>query len=174
MEVEQTLYRFYNENDELIYVGITNTWYQRFHQHEKKSGWFSEAVKVTFEKYPDRESVELAESYIIKLEKPKYNKSQNPDYETASSHAQKIKQWVFENDIDLQHEPLVEYINLAREKFGWKRKSAKYAALIWFPAYSKAKNEIGFECRNCESYMHHTVYENGAKEAYAEWMRGDF
>lgn len=169
---EQILYRFYDENDQLIYVGITHTWYQRFHQHEKNSGWFSEAVKVTFERFPDRESVEQAELEIIQRERPAHNKYANPDYESTSAHGQKIRSWVFNRYIDDAHKPMADFVDTARDKFKWPRKSAKYAALIWFVAYASAKRDTGFECRNCEAYTSHRSYKTSAEAALKEFRQG--
>lgn len=166
---QQTLYRFFDDQDRLLYVGITNTWYQRFHQHEKEAGWFAHVVRATFEKFPDRESVMAAETAAILSETPIYNKQQNPDYESPTDHFQRIKYAIFaKSQLDELHTPVFDQILAYLVHYKLPKKSAKYAAMLWFSSYYQAQNS-GFECRNCEALFHHRMYSQLARDAWEEY-----
>jgi excinuclease UvrABC nuclease subunit len=89
--MKQTLYRFYNQNDELLYVGITKFFEPRLKQHYKNADWFFETSRATLEHYQTRQDVEQAESRAIKLEKPKYNIAKNPDKEQALTELARLQ-----------------------------------------------------------------------------------
>ena len=169
--MEQTLYRFFDNQDRLLYVGITNTWYHRFHQHEKSAGWFSQAAKCTFTKYPDREAVIAAENLAIQTESPIHNKAGNPAYESPVDHFQKFKPVLFGKEWTLDgHDPVTYWIHhvLFEENFEYPRVNTKWAAYVWFSAYNAAKTRDGFECRNCEAIFTTSMYRKLAIEARDE------
>jgi predicted GIY-YIG superfamily endonuclease len=39
------LYRFFDQDDNLLYVGITNSPWTRFNQHRSDKSWFFEILK---------------------------------------------------------------------------------------------------------------------------------
>lgn len=69
-----TLYRHFDSNDNLLYIGISLSAMNRLSQHEDNSHWFNSISKVTIEKYNTREEALKAEKDSILLEKPLYNK----------------------------------------------------------------------------------------------------
>ena len=75
---KQTLYRFYDGNDELLYVGITKFFEPRLKQHYRNAEWFFDTAFVRLEHFATRQEVEMAESYAIKNENPRYNIAKNP------------------------------------------------------------------------------------------------
>jgi hypothetical protein len=168
-KVDQVLYRFYDDQDRLLYVGITGSWHQRFHQHEKEAGWFILAVRCTFERHETRESVAEAETKAILTEFPIYNKDQNPNYENSIAHFQRIKFAVFgQLEIDDLHKPLMKKIWDYLDFYKMPRKQAKYVAFLWFSAYSTI-NKAEFECKNCEALFSHRMYLDLAKQAREEY-----
>jgi excinuclease UvrABC nuclease subunit len=79
----QTLYRFYDAENSLLYVGITKFFEPRLKQHYKNAEWFFETAYVRLEHYQTRQEVELAETRAIKTERPKYNIAKSLDKEVA-------------------------------------------------------------------------------------------
>jgi excinuclease UvrABC nuclease subunit len=71
--VKQALYRWFNDEGVLLYVGISSTLPSRVKQHSKASKWFDEASFMTIEWHENRGMVELAEKLAIKYEAPFYN-----------------------------------------------------------------------------------------------------
>lgn len=69
------LYRFYGDNGQLLYVGITVDPTARWKQHRKDKQWWREVRGISLDEYPDRASVMAAEKRAIQVEKPKYNKA---------------------------------------------------------------------------------------------------
>ena len=146
---QQILYRFFDSEENLVYVGITNDWKHRFHDHERQARWWSEVAKVTFERYEDRESVSAAEIKAIKTEQPKYNKQHHPEYLSPNQHFQQIKFWVH-TDIkpDKDHERLVEILKFWHEEDEIWKKQSKHLA-YWLVTLVKPLLMEGALCRNC-------------------------
>lgn len=71
----ECLYRWYNWENKLLYVGITSNIGARIKDHKRQSGWANEAEYIELEWFYTREEVEAAERVAIRNEKPKYNKA---------------------------------------------------------------------------------------------------
>lgn len=67
------LYRHFDENNELLYVGISLSTVYRLSQHKVASPWFADIKKVEIETFPSREEALEAEREAIQTEDPKYN-----------------------------------------------------------------------------------------------------
>ena len=72
-KITHALYRFFDEGDELLYVGITNNPSARFKQHGADKDWWHEVVTIRMQRYPSRAAVLIAEKRAIIEEKPRYN-----------------------------------------------------------------------------------------------------
>ena len=68
-----TIYRLYNAEGQLLYVGITGLGMARLKEHSKKQPWWTEVASASFEHCGDRESALRGEESLIKTLKPKYN-----------------------------------------------------------------------------------------------------
>jgi predicted GIY-YIG superfamily endonuclease len=71
------LYRYYSADNELLYVGISKSVFERLSQHKANAKWFKDSVRVEYINYPDRKSALLAEEHAIKTENPKFNITHN-------------------------------------------------------------------------------------------------
>jgi predicted GIY-YIG superfamily endonuclease len=69
------LYRFFNEADELLYVGITRGLQGRFVQHARDKAWFDEIARSETEQCLTHATALARESTAILTERPKYNKA---------------------------------------------------------------------------------------------------
>jgi excinuclease UvrABC nuclease subunit len=79
----QTLYRFYDAEGVLLYVGITKFFEPRLKQHYKNAEWFFDTASVKLEHYQTRQEVERAETQAIEQESPRYNIAKSLDKEVA-------------------------------------------------------------------------------------------
>jgi hypothetical protein len=68
-----TLYRSYDKEGVLLYVGVTNAYWRRRGQHSASSPWRDLATKWTREEYPTRAAALEAERHAIQNENPIYN-----------------------------------------------------------------------------------------------------
>lgn len=73
------LYRLYNADDELLYIGITFDWYTRRAGHQSDKYWWPEVVRNERTEYPSRIAAALAERDAIMAELPRYNVQHHPD-----------------------------------------------------------------------------------------------
>lgn len=71
------LYRYFDSNGKLLYVGISVDSLERACQHQHSSEWFKLFTSMTRQTYPDRKSAKQAEIKAIQEEKPLYNKHHN-------------------------------------------------------------------------------------------------
>jgi predicted GIY-YIG superfamily endonuclease len=69
------LYRFFDGDGGLLYVGITNNLWHRVGSHSELQLWWSQVATATVEHYPDRRSLSDAERVAIKTEHPRHNKA---------------------------------------------------------------------------------------------------
>jgi predicted GIY-YIG superfamily endonuclease len=67
------LYRHFDSDETLLYIGITNDVRNRFKQHDKEKEWWKDVRHCTFDHFPTRAALEEAEVEAIRNERPKYN-----------------------------------------------------------------------------------------------------
>lgn len=67
------LYRFYDDHNRLLYVGITSDPRLRFEQHRAAKPWWPDIVVREVTWYPTRELLAAAERDAIQRERPRYN-----------------------------------------------------------------------------------------------------
>lgn len=67
------VYRMFDKNQTLLYVGITNNWKNRLHQHRQDKWWLGDVHEVTFEQFATRDDALRAEKDAIECEGPAYN-----------------------------------------------------------------------------------------------------
>lgn len=70
---ETQLYRHFNADGELLYVGISMTVLIRTRSHSYNSTWFNEVRRIEIEPFPSLVSALEAERSAIRDEKPKHN-----------------------------------------------------------------------------------------------------
>lgn len=68
------LYRLYDADGGLLYIGQSNDPWQRFRSHRHDSAWWvHRAVRGRISVFPDRAAAKAAEREAIKAERPRYN-----------------------------------------------------------------------------------------------------
>ncbi len=72
-DIPQSLYRFYDTNGRLLYIGITMDLGGRWGSHNRDKPWWRSVARATIEHHPNREAVLAAERAAIIAEKPAYN-----------------------------------------------------------------------------------------------------
>lgn len=68
--METELYRHFDADGRLLYVGISYDALVRLRQHKDRSAWFSRIASITIEKHATREAALAAEAEAINREKP--------------------------------------------------------------------------------------------------------
>lgn len=70
---DHVLYRFYDREGALLYVGITSSIRARFKWHAAKQLWWPEVADCRIQFYPDRTTLTMAERVAIRYERPRHN-----------------------------------------------------------------------------------------------------
>lgn len=73
MSEPTTLYRAYDINGQLLYVGVAKNWGRRWAQHSERAPWYGTVARLRIELLPDRESALAAELEAIVNEQPIHN-----------------------------------------------------------------------------------------------------
>jgi predicted GIY-YIG superfamily endonuclease len=74
-----SLYRLFDHDDQLLYVGITCNPDDRWRRHAGDKAWWPTVVRKALEWHVDRETALLAECHAITTEHPRWNIAQpNP------------------------------------------------------------------------------------------------
>lgn len=71
------LYRWYDESDRLLYLGISDNLPGRVKGHVRGSSWMDFAVRSTVARFPTRKEAAEAETAAIKAEQPLFNDVHN-------------------------------------------------------------------------------------------------
>lgn len=67
------LYRFFDSDGSLLYIGISLSVVQRLQGHLREKQWIPETGSLTWVTYETREAAEEAERFAIKTERPPHN-----------------------------------------------------------------------------------------------------
>ena len=154
--MDEVLYRFFNDQGQLLYVGISNNWQQRLKQHYKDSDFHYEASVITLERFATRAEVEAAERQAILSENPVYNKQHNPNFEDATKHLTKIKYWVYSDlQPDDQH---IGMVNELKRIFTsdplWQKKTAGFIAYYFLEMLPDWAEQFETSCQECINAWH--------------------
>lgn len=68
-----SLYRHFDRDGRLLYVGISNNALARLRGHKLDASWYPEITDISIAHYPDRATAERAEARAIRTEAPLYN-----------------------------------------------------------------------------------------------------
>jgi len=69
------LYRHYDKEGKLLYVGKSTNFSSRLCVHKSKSDWFDDIYSIIIEKFQNGNNLALAEMEAIKMENPINNKA---------------------------------------------------------------------------------------------------
>ncbi len=161
--MQEVLYRFFDSEGTLLYVGISNDWISRLRHHEQHSDFFSAVSDMTFERYPDRPAVVAAELMAITTEDPLFNRAGNPNYQTWQTHFRELLgMCVDRRKRDNKHRHLIEEMvgDEPEEEEGFP--SAKWFSNGFLSTWWHLVEYYDFDCELCsEVAQHPTVHAWG-------------
>jgi predicted GIY-YIG superfamily endonuclease len=158
----QYLYRAFDSEGTLLYVGISGRWSERLHRHEKTSQWMQKADIVKLERFETREAVMAAEKKAIKSERPMHNKQMNEDFDDARVHFKKLKEWLIGGYEPDSHRKFLNTIRCTFQTdqgFLNPKKSYDFAFAFNESYHWLAYHKI-HDCRNCEAISRHGMYNS--------------
>jgi predicted GIY-YIG superfamily endonuclease len=85
--VNHKVYRLFDKEGNLLYVGVTSSVAARFAAHEEEKAWWHEVNEVKQELFDTREEAFRAEKVAIRTEDPTYNKIRYGSSTPKSSQA---------------------------------------------------------------------------------------
>jgi predicted GIY-YIG superfamily endonuclease len=94
----EALYRWFDHDQRLLYIGITRDLATRQDSHARNSSWGRFAAYCTVERYPTRDDVETMERHAIKREQPLFNHTHN---DTPEARQRLVAYLVEQGHLDL-------------------------------------------------------------------------
>lgn len=91
------LYRWWDAQGNLLYIGKSMNVFGRIEQHRRNSRFFEEAATMTMERFPDALALGEAEVAAIRSEHPPYNVAHNRgvevdyDFDYAAAEASALR-----------------------------------------------------------------------------------
>lgn len=73
------VYRYFDADDVLLYIGITDNLENRLDDHARSSSWMDFAVRSTLDRHERRAEAEEAEIAAIRAERPLFNLAHNDE-----------------------------------------------------------------------------------------------
>ncbi len=80
------LYRWFNSANQLLYVGISLSAFNRAKKHAVDASWYNEASKMTVKHFKNRTAALKAEKRAIEKERPAFNLVHNGKRPNRFSH----------------------------------------------------------------------------------------
>jgi hypothetical protein len=93
--VATEVYRFYDADNRLLYVGVTENWPARFHEHAKKAAWYKHARRIDLKPFDSREEALAEELRAIHDEDPLWNINGSAKA-SATEHYKQVVEWARE------------------------------------------------------------------------------
>lgn len=90
VEEPNAVYRFYDAQDRLLYIGVSMNLLARWKAHDRQKDWWRQVVRATIEHFDTREAALEAEETAIRTEKPLYNVTHNQPARVPSPRPEPI------------------------------------------------------------------------------------
>ena len=119
------LYRHFDADGNLLYIGISMSAFSRFAQHKRTSSWSEDIVTMTIERFESREQLEAAERAAIFRENPLHNLANNQS-ECQSAHSKLVREAL--DTLGITQQQLADAINEYR---GCSRKLLQSSISRW-------------------------------------------
>ena len=129
-----SVYKFYDDEQNLLYVGISLNVFARLSQHKRDKDWWDEITNIKVQHTDTREDALDLEARLIKDEEPKYNIAMNNGiYIEVDKEAQlrklaeEIQDPSMSDEFKIRYKELKEKImHLALEKIAGNKIPMKY------------------------------------------------
>ena len=162
-----TLYRYFDSENQLLYVGITGDNTKRQSQHRRNSFWFGEIYSATFEHFETRQEALDAETDAIHHERPKHNIVHGGFRLLHSPYVHLVHlAGMPEDGHDLIHKEFSEhYGELFRSANGYLPTADSVISFAMHFTYVKYPELPNFtKCENCQKAMESEWYKQGLKD----------
>ena len=136
------LYRMFDRDNRLLYIGLTNNPKGRFGNHRDTQRWWDQVDHITVENFPSREELIKAERAAIEAEKPINNVVYNRGRETPEERSER-EEAKFRREEELEDRCMGIALAriIAEESYGIKRKPDENAAM-YMEYVSEAREQI--------------------------------
>jgi hypothetical protein len=119
--LKTALYRHFDAQGVLLYVGISLSAVHRLEQHKRSAGWFGEIARVDVEWHETRAEALTAEAIAIAKEEPSWNVAR------PSTHRQKLTQSTY----------AIEHVASTRRDGNYQREVALEMLAWWRSEFQK-------------------------------------
>jgi predicted GIY-YIG superfamily endonuclease len=90
---EHIVYRMFNDDGELLYVGVTSSFLRRMGDHKRDKPWYDEIGSIERWRYTTREAANQAEWEAIQTENPRHNIARAVPFIDYEADAEEDARW---------------------------------------------------------------------------------
>lgn len=178
------IYKMYDENDELLYIGKTTKIVPRMSQHFSKDmiknqPWKEDVCYIKYFELYTKVDMDMTELYLIALERPKYNELSTDTERPVNNYKIKIKkhEYIIERKPSLKKinnfkewekckQQIINNLNICQHEKLNKIGSDKYAlSRMWYERQNK-ENGFGVLKNNIYNYFRHKVKGKSKENMY--------
>ena len=170
MRLSNKVYRHYDANEILLYVGVSKDHLRRLSQHHDTARWYDQIAVVTVETFQNRQEAEEAEDRIIERELPIYNiRRPRPLFRDPNNQSSVLQT---NEDRDLQRigilrkrsgADVIHDVLRTNEDRGSTRKEIRNAFLLEGRKESSVNGQIYWE------KLHGHIVEDNNKRLFQTW-----
>jgi hypothetical protein len=155
-----TLYRYFDCDNRLLYVGITKNQFERQGSHARTQSWWPEVSFAKFEHFENRDLALLYEFEAIGREFPKYNKAGPVLDEHSRSHLVGLISNEFDDDWHTKIATSIQQTMMEVNEFSQKHEAHKLLfafgeAIPWI----NDGMEQQVDCLNCQRVLDSQWYK---------------
>lgn len=149
------LYRAFDSDGRLLYIGIATDWGHRWSRHRQRSAFYAQVASLAIEWHPTREAAALAERAAVEGEEPLHN-IEHTARDRRPARFQRNKNKLHARSFDhLEHARSLQHYHLAYEaidaltKVGLKVRGQE--GLVELLADMARSVPYGDQCDTCDS-----------------------
>lgn len=165
------VYRYLDNNENPIYIGITNDLIARRRDHQRNSKWYSDNLIYQFLKVKNKYTAKTYEEYLINKDNPKENKASKNGYDVSEIEFHFEHDWTDFRKIEAEEKRRVK-VKKYSAKYLRTKEEQRQERLLAYEMFFLYRDKI-IEINWCNGQITSVVFDSGEVKKIAiecKWM----